>query len=71
MANQFPDHVGRVDVISDAENIKKLLAIPYADTHISMVVHRSAQMSKTCKLLINFSVLRVTHANYIAISTTF
>ncbi|CAH1982006.1 unnamed protein product [Acanthoscelides obtectus] len=40
MAHMFPDCVGEVDVISDAENIKKLLKIPYNKAHISMMVHR-------------------------------
>ncbi|KAI1282159.1 Erythroid differentiation-related factor 1 [Halotydeus destructor] len=40
MANQFTDYLGRVDLISDAENIKKLLAIPFANQPISMIVHR-------------------------------
>lgn len=36
----FPDCVGEVDVVSDAENIKNLLKIPYCKGHISMMVHR-------------------------------
>ncbi|KAJ8952908.1 hypothetical protein NQ318_006525 [Aromia moschata] len=40
MAHMFPDCVGEVDVVSDAENIKKLLKIPYDKGHISMMVHR-------------------------------
>lgn len=40
MAHMFPDCVGEVDVVSDAENIKKLLKIPYCKGHISMMVHR-------------------------------
>ena len=37
----FPDCVGEVDVVSDAENIKNLLKIPYHKRgHISMMVHR-------------------------------
>jgi hypothetical protein len=36
----FPDCVGEVDVVSDAENIKNLLKIPYCKGHISMIVHR-------------------------------
>ncbi|XP_014260626.1 erythroid differentiation-related factor 1 [Cimex lectularius] len=40
MANMFPDCVGEVDVVSDAENIKKLLKIPYSDSTVSMMVHR-------------------------------
>ena len=40
MANRFPDCVGQVDVISDSENIKKLLSMPFDDSHISMMVHR-------------------------------
>ncbi|KAK8734703.1 hypothetical protein OTU49_005943 [Cherax quadricarinatus] len=41
MAHQFPDCIGEVDVISDAENIKKLLKIPYnPKSHVSMMIHR-------------------------------
>ncbi|XP_017791827.1 PREDICTED: erythroid differentiation-related factor 1 isoform X2 [Habropoda laboriosa] len=40
MAHMFPDCVGEVDVVSDAENIKKLLKLPYNHGVISMVVHR-------------------------------
>lgn len=40
MAHMFPDCVGEVDVVSDAENIKKLLKIPYSRGVISMMVHR-------------------------------
>ncbi|CAH1374318.1 unnamed protein product [Tenebrio molitor] len=40
MAHMFPDCVGEVDVVSDAENIKNLLKIPYCKGHISMIVHR-------------------------------
>lgn len=37
----FPDCVGEVDVVSDAENIKQLLKLPYsAKSPISMVVHK-------------------------------
>ncbi|XP_046542341.1 erythroid differentiation-related factor 1-like [Haliotis rubra] len=41
MANNFPDLTGEVDVVTDAENIKKLLKIPFCkSSHISMMVHR-------------------------------
>ncbi|CAN8023584.1 unnamed protein product, partial [Ixodes persulcatus] len=40
MANNFTEYIGEVDVISDAENIKKLLKMPYSNSHISMMVHR-------------------------------
>ncbi|XP_076295316.1 erythroid differentiation-related factor 1 [Lasioglossum baleicum] len=40
MAHMFPDCVGEVDVVSDAENIKKLLKLPYNHGIISMMVHR-------------------------------
>ena len=40
MANDFVDCLAEVDVVSDGENIKKLLKIPYSKTPISMVVHR-------------------------------
>ncbi|PIK48807.1 putative erythroid differentiation-related factor 1 [Apostichopus japonicus] len=40
MANQKPDQVGEVDVISASENIKKLLKIPFSSNQVSMAVHR-------------------------------
>ncbi|XP_072933711.1 erythroid differentiation-related factor 1 isoform X2 [Epargyreus clarus] len=41
MAHMFPDCVGEVDVISDAECIKKLLKLPYhSNGTVSMMVHR-------------------------------
>lgn len=40
MAHMFPDCVGEVDVVSDAENIKKLLKLPYSHGSVSMMVHR-------------------------------
>lgn len=40
MANNFPECVGSVDVIADAENIKKLLLMPFDSGHISLMVHR-------------------------------
>lgn len=41
MAHSFVDSIGDVDVISDAENIKKLLKIPYSvNTEVSLAVHR-------------------------------
>ncbi|XP_059215894.1 erythroid differentiation-related factor 1 isoform X1 [Centropristis striata] len=41
MAYEFIDCVGDdVDVVSDSENIKKLLKIPYSKSHVSMAVHR-------------------------------
>ncbi|KAL9697588.1 hypothetical protein quinque_001029 [Culex quinquefasciatus] len=42
MANMFPDIIGcGVDVVSDAENIKRLLKLPYSrKSVISMIVHR-------------------------------
>lgn len=36
----FPDCIGQVDVVSDAENIKKLLKIPYSRGSVSMMIHR-------------------------------
>lgn len=35
MAHMFPDCMGEVDVVSDAENIKKLLKIPYSSQPVS------------------------------------
>ncbi|XP_013110135.2 erythroid differentiation-related factor 1 [Stomoxys calcitrans] len=41
MAHMFPDCVGEVDVVADAENIKKLLKLPYASMGaVSMTVHK-------------------------------
>lgn len=41
MAHMFPDCVGEVDVVADAENIKKLLKLPYASKGaVSMTVHK-------------------------------
>ncbi|RZF42879.1 hypothetical protein LSTR_LSTR012693 [Laodelphax striatellus] len=40
MAHMFPDCMGEVDVVSDAENVKKLLKIPYSRGSVSMMVHR-------------------------------
>lgn len=41
MAHTFPDCLSEVDVVSNAENIKKLLKLPYSSNcTISMMVHR-------------------------------
>lgn len=41
MAHMFPDCVGEVDVVADAENIKKLLKLPYTSQGaVSMIVHK-------------------------------
>lgn len=41
MAHLFPDCLGEVDVVANAENIKCLLKLPYAaNCSISMMVHR-------------------------------
>ena len=40
MAYAFPELTGDVDIVSDAENIKKLLKIPWSKDHVSMMVHR-------------------------------
>lgn len=34
MAHMFPDCIGEVDVVSDAENIKRLLKIPYSNRSV-------------------------------------
>ena len=54
MANDFLSTLSDVDVVSDGENIKKLLKIPYSKAPISMVVHR---VGKTL-LLDDFDVHR-------------
>lgn len=40
MAGNSLDLTGEVDVITNAQNIKKLLKIPFSRSHISMMVHR-------------------------------
>jgi len=40
IANDFVDCLADVDVVSDGENIKKILKIPYSNAPVSMVVHR-------------------------------
>ncbi|XP_039964741.1 erythroid differentiation-related factor 1 [Bactrocera tryoni] len=41
IAHMFPDCVGEVDVVTDAENIKRLLKMPYTSkSAISMIVHK-------------------------------
>lgn len=41
MAHMFPECIGEVDVVADAENIKHLLKLPYSSKEaISMLVHR-------------------------------
>lgn len=42
MAHLFPDCLDKVDVVTNAENIKKLLKLPYAGSSctVSMMVHR-------------------------------
>lgn len=40
MAHKFPDCVGKVDVVSDAENVKKLLKMAYCPGAVSLTVHR-------------------------------
>ncbi|XP_004525344.1 erythroid differentiation-related factor 1 [Ceratitis capitata] len=41
IAHMFPDCVGEVDVVTDAENIKRLLKMPYTSkSAVSMIVHK-------------------------------
>nr|XP_002119713.1 erythroid differentiation-related factor 1 [Ciona intestinalis] len=40
MADKHLDIIGKIDVVSDAENIKKLLKMPFSKAQISMAVHR-------------------------------
>ena len=41
MGHMFPDCIGEVDVVSSAENIKRLLKMPYTfQSPISLMVHR-------------------------------
>nr|XP_039263347.1 erythroid differentiation-related factor 1-like [Styela clava] len=56
MASGHLDSVGKVDVVSDAENIKKLLKMPYNKAHVSMAIHR---IGRTL-LLENFDIKRFT-----------
>ncbi|KAB0799445.1 hypothetical protein PPYR_07325 [Photinus pyralis] len=54
MAHMFPDCVGEVDVVSDSENIKNLLKIPYHKGSVSMMVHRV----ENTLLLDNFDIYK-------------
>jgi len=40
MADSHLRFVGDIDVVSDAENLKKLLKSPFSKAHVSMAVHR-------------------------------
>eukprot|EP00794_Sanderia_malayensis_P005439 gene5439-6118_t len=40
MTRNYLDYVGKIDVISDADNIRQLLKTPYSDGCLSMAVHR-------------------------------
>ncbi|KAK2706432.1 erythroid differentiation-related factor 1-like [Artemia franciscana] len=40
IASAFMECIGEVDVVADAESIKKLLKIPFSKASISMLVHR-------------------------------
>ena len=40
MADSHLKLIGDIDMISDAENLKKLLKVPYSKAHVSMAVHR-------------------------------
>jgi len=40
MAHMFPDCVGVVDIVSDAENVKKLLKMAYSNSPVSLMIHR-------------------------------
>ena len=40
MADSHLNYVGEIDVVSDAENLKKLLKVPFSKTHVSMAIHR-------------------------------
>jgi len=40
MANKFIDTIDKVDIVSDAENIKQLLKIPFSKKSVSMMVHK-------------------------------
>lgn len=46
MAHMFPDCVGEVDVVSDAENIKNLLKIPYSKGPVSTFFSTLLYLSK-------------------------
>lgn len=48
MADLFPDCVGEVDVISDAENIKKLLKLPYSKGPVSLMSADRAENQLVC-----------------------
>lgn len=50
MAHMFPDSVGEVDVVSDAENIKKLLKIPYSSSPVSkiLIINNNCKCDSLC-----------------------
>uniref|UniRef100_A0A8B9K7N4 Erythroid differentiation regulatory factor 1 n=1 Tax=Astyanax mexicanus TaxID=7994 RepID=A0A8B9K7N4_ASTMX len=62
MAYDFIDSIGNdVDVVSDSENIKKLLKIPYSKSHVSMAVHRVGRTLLLDELDIQELFMRSSH----------
>lgn len=54
MAHMFPDCIGEVDVVSDAENIKRLLKIPYSN---KSVIFFNLIIIMLANLIINYCCL--------------
>lgn len=54
MAHMFPDCIGEVDVVSDAENIKRLLKIPYSN---KSVIFLNLIIIMLANLIINYCCL--------------
>lgn len=65
MAHLFPDCVGEVDVVANAENIKRLLKLPYSpNSSISMMVHRIENTILIDEFDIHKYLLRQTDDNW-------
>ncbi|XP_078586909.1 erythroid differentiation-related factor 1-like isoform X1 [Branchiostoma floridae x Branchiostoma japonicum] len=64
MANTFLETVDEVDVITDAENIKKLLKIPFSKGSVSLAVHRVGRTLLLDEFDIYSSLLRAERENW-------
>lgn len=62
MAHMFPDCIGEVDVVSDAENIKRLLKIPYSNKSvIFFIYYKIVNMYTINKTILNLLKLTGEH----------
>lgn len=65
MGHLFPDCIGSVDVVSSAENIKRLLKMPYAfQSPISLMVHRVGNTILIDDFDINEYLRRQSHSDW-------